>query len=1018
MKNLKKVLSVLLVVAVLATAMVPAFAAETFTYETQAKALYDIGLFKGTSPTEYVPDLGGDLVREQGIAMIVRLLGKADAAAALTAADQDAALAAFADAKDVEPTLKAAVAYAVKNDLVKGDGKNVDPKGKMPGKDFATILLRNLGYEVTAADYDKACATLVEKGGLTAAEAVKFSEKNLIRDDFVGMSYGALQAAYKDGGTVIAKLVADKVVDADKAEKAGVYKPAALTAKVVGAKKFELAFGTAIDPAKVTASAITVKKGSNTYTVDKVSVAEDKKSAVVTITSTISKGDYEVSVTGIADKALTAKVTAENERVQKIEFPSESAVLQSATDFTKIVVNYRILNQYNEDITTKKYSAVSFTGNKGEQKVEDGKLIYKVGNGATFVMGEKISVTATYLDTDNNNNGQPVFASAVLTVSQMAQVGEIQITELYNDSNSELTVGGNYEDYYLLVDAKDQYGSKVPVDNLGSAVVVQTTDPTITRFDTKTIDNVETPVFKEITINGVKHTGIALKAPDTNVTARAGKADIIIVSKANGKSAKYTVTVKDTQKIDTLSLQMPEFAVAGEVIKIPFTAVDVNGTEITKLSGLKMNADKSELSVSGVTGVSVAKFEMDPVSNKPVLTLDARPVSGKATVYISGLTATYKPVNMTITLQDRPKLETLAGIKSDYKTNILFGNTVAFNFDKVLVQDSYGRNVSKDDLVVPAKYDFGTKYRYTVESSNPDKIELQSVGGKTYYQELGAGEINFFAREKGTSTITVTLQQYDGVKDGVTLWKDITDTSFSVTTVEAKSIESYKVATVDAVYTKVDALKTGLYTADVKVTGVLANGKEVEIPKTTFRVNTSANLSYNDGKIFASPNTNLASDKEEEATFVVSVLGEKPGTISSKTKISGKPPVSTTLSLVSTGDGRKTEYAGEISYVKEADTVVSIDRVVGLTDTKTNVEALTKKIVKVVDQYGKTIPNTLTGDEAFIRSVSIDSVKDASGNYVSTTAPEYTAYAKGFSLYVTAVTKDGAVFSFTLAINN
>lgn len=1006
MKNLKKVLSVLLVVAVLATAMVPAFAATTFTYESQAKALYDIGLFKGTSTTEFVPDLGGDLVREQGIAMIVRLLGKADAAAAVTVADQDAALAAFADAKDVEPTLKAAVAYAVKNNLVKGDGKNVDPKGKMPGKDFATILLRNLGYEVSAADYDKACATLVEKGGLTAAEAVKFSEKNLIRDDFVGMSYGALQAAYKDGATVIAKLITDKVVDQAKAIAVGVYKPVTgdVTATVVGAKKFNLAFSAAIDPTKVTASAITVKKGSSTYTIDNVKVAEDKKSAVVTITSPIVKGDYEISVTGIvADKAVTAKVTAENERVEKIEFPSENAVLKSATDFSTVIVNYKILNQYKEDITSKKYSAVSFTGNKGIQTVNDGKLTYSV-SGSTFVMGEKLSVTATYLDTDNN--GQPVFASAILTVSQMAQVGEIAIPELYNDNKAELAIGGNYEEFFLLVDAKDQYGNKVPVDNLGEAVVAQTTDASVVKFVTKTISGVETPVFKEITINGVKRIALALKAPDTN--ARAGKADIIIVSKANGKSAKYTVTVKDSQKIDTLSLQIPEFAVAGEVVKIPFTAVDAEGKEITKLSGLKMNADKSVLSVSGISGVSEAKFEMDPVTNKPVLTLDATKLTEKATAYISGLTATYKPVNLTVTLQDRPKLDTLNGIKSDYKTNILLSNTVAFNFDKVLVQDSYGRSVSKDTLVT-SKYDFGTKYRYTVESSNADKIELQStVGGTTYYQELGAGEIKFFAKAKGSSTITVKLQKNEGTVAAPS-WKDVTDTSFSVTAVEPKSIESYKVSTIDAIYTLRGA--DDLYATEVKVTGVLANGKEVEIPKSKFNVSTSSNLVYGDststiyGKLAAADNTKLASDKEEDATFVVSIPGEKPGTISSKTKVSGKLPVATTLSVQSTGDGRSKVDA---SYVKEADTVVSMDWVDGKTKTEADVKAQAMNIVKVVDQYGKTVSNA-----SFITSVSVDSVKNNNGDYVTETT-----YNKGYSLYVTAVTKDGAVFSFTLAINN
>lgn len=1014
MKNLKKVLSVLLVVAMLATAMVPAFAAETFTYESQAKALYDIGLFKGTSPTEYVPDLGGDLVREQGIAMIVRLLGKADAAAALTAADQDAALAAFADAKDVEPTLKAAVAYAVKNDLVKGDGKNVDPKGKMPGKDFATILLRNLGYEVTAADYDKACATLVEKGGLTAAEAVKFSEKNLIRDDFVGMSYGALQAAYKDGGTVIAKLVADKVVDADKAEKAGVYKPAALTAKVVGAKKFELAFGTAIDPAKIT---VTVKKGASSYNVESVAPAADKKSVVVTIGNPIVKGDYEISVAGVADAALTAKVTAENEKVAKIEFGSDSAVLEALNKYDKVGVSYKVLNQYNEDVTSKKWSNIVFTPSKGEKNITSGKIVLtSVNSLQDFTIGEKLTISATYLDAENGTN---VFASQIFTVAMMAQVADIKVVELYNANKDELNVNASYGDFKLIVEAKDQYGNDIAYSNLAGGLIVQPTDTSVVKVAS---------VFEEVTVDGVKKTALSLVEPDSK---KAGTSDVMFVSKFSPKSAKFTVTVKDVSKIDTLTLQSPDFPVAGEVVKIPYTAVDQFGNEITKLSGLVMNGEKEKAFT--VTGADAeVKFEQDPVSGKPVLNLDARKVTEKKTVYITGTTSTYKFVNFSVSLQDPAKLEAIAGVKSDFKTNILKQNdATTIKYDQILLKDSYGRDVSKDDAV--SKYGFGTKYRYTVESSDRNKLSFPTVAGEVYATITDTTYPTLATGAKGSSTMKVVLQKYDAdLKDSkgdkVGGWVNVSETSFAMAVVEKDAIQSYTVNDIASIYEA--ATYNGVsYSTEVKVEGVLANGKKVAIPRElktvtgatyeAFFINPSSDLTVTGANIAS--NIDLDDDKEKTVNYSVTILADgNAQTVEKTTKISAVVPAAATMSLYSTSDilgnvrDSKAGYPGTLAtptaaatgygtYVKEADTVASIDYT--LATNKTDVSNFAKQVVKVVDQYGKT----LSASDA---KVIVSNVKDQNSKVVDADG----TYGKGYSAYVTVVTTNGKSFSFTLAI--
>jgi len=225
MKNLKKLLAVIISVAMIVAIMIPAFAEESFTFSAEAKKLYDMKLYAGNSATTYEPDLGSALTREAGMVLVVRLLGLADEAAAMTEADITAALANYTDVASISDWAKDEIAYAVKNGIVAGaTTTTINPQGALLGKDYASMILRNIGY--ADADYNTACSILAEKGGLTAADAEKFASKELIRDDVAGISFQALQAKNSDGETVIAKLVAAEAVTEDAAVAAGVYTPA------------------------------------------------------------------------------------------------------------------------------------------------------------------------------------------------------------------------------------------------------------------------------------------------------------------------------------------------------------------------------------------------------------------------------------------------------------------------------------------------------------------------------------------------------------------------------------------------------------------------------------------------------------------------------------------------------------------------------------------------------------------------------------------------------------------------
>lgn len=298
MRNLKKLLAVIVAICVLASFTVPAFAATSasFTYADQAKKLYDMKLYAGNSATSYVPDLGSKLTREQGIILLVRMFGKEKDALAMT--DADTVLAKYTDAAKVSSWAKKYVAYAVKTTMVSGTtATTLDAAGKLTGNAMATMILKNLGFTVDPATYATNAATLSSKGGLTADEATKFASKELIRDDVVGIMFGSLKAKDSNGKVVIDNLVASGAVSADAAKAAGVYTSVALdvsSAVAINSKVVEVSLGTAATAADVAGATFAVKdsagKALNVKSAALAAYNTDSKAIIITLDADTTVG--------------------------------------------------------------------------------------------------------------------------------------------------------------------------------------------------------------------------------------------------------------------------------------------------------------------------------------------------------------------------------------------------------------------------------------------------------------------------------------------------------------------------------------------------------------------------------------------------------------------------------------------------------------------------------------------------------------------------------------------------------
>lgn len=316
MNNVKKLLAVLIVVTMLVTAMIPVMADNHFSYGDEAAVLYDLGLFAGNSSTEYLPDLGSALTREQGVIMLVRLLGAEADALALTAAQVTASLATFSDKADISFWAANYVAYAKDNGFFLGVGDNkADPKGALLGKAYATMVLRAMGYVVDAADYNTACLLLYGVDGLSLEEAFLFNDKAVIRDDVVGITYAALSGTMADGGTLIEALVAVGAVSVADAVASGLYvAPLAADVKDITISALKEVVVTFTAPVNATKAATLANYAIATVAPTAAVVSADGKTVTLTpATSFTNYASYAVLVkaaVGIpADVTKTVKAS-------------------------------------------------------------------------------------------------------------------------------------------------------------------------------------------------------------------------------------------------------------------------------------------------------------------------------------------------------------------------------------------------------------------------------------------------------------------------------------------------------------------------------------------------------------------------------------------------------------------------------------------------------------------------------------------------------------------------------------
>jgi len=465
MKNLKKLLAVVVAIAMITTFMVPSFAAEgSYTYENEAEILYKLGLYKGTSTTTYEPNLGGKLDRQTGVVMLLRLFGQEEEALQMDAADAAAKLAAkFKDAADIADWAQRQVAYAVEKGYVKGlpDG-TFAPTADLNGKAFCSLILQQLGYDGDFT-YDNAAFDLSKFGGLTEAQAQLFnSNAGINRDSMVGIAFSALQAVYKDSGkTVIEYLAEIGYVDKNLAIEVGVLKK---EIKEVGA----------LEDVKVTINETPVLPTEVEVTYVDDTTAKLPVTWPTVNTSEVGEQTIEGSIEGYKDVKATVKVIVQPAEllVDKI---SMNNLIEIVIDFNGEVESGKADKKDNYSVDGKTIKSATISDDKtsvtllltaAADQAEELEVTVKVGTGLETEVTKKVTaIDRTLPEAESASLTGPNSFEIVFTEPvQATDDAEVTINDgTYGVSESKLSDSGRVLSVTLGVSSLSEGTYKVRV---------------------------------------------------------------------------------------------------------------------------------------------------------------------------------------------------------------------------------------------------------------------------------------------------------------------------------------------------------------------------------------------------------------------------------------------------------------------------------------------------------------------------------------------------------------------------
>lgn len=795
MKNIKKLLAVVLTVILLASMIVPALAA----VENAEKGikLQAIGLMAGG-----INDLKLDegLNRIQGLTFAIRAAGKEAEALGMSNNEVESILANVVDRSSIpnwaNGYAQKYVAYAVKHKYTLGTDSTILPKVRfgpmdsISGTSFLVFLMKSgMGYgSVTTKNViEEAMSAKI----ITTAEAVKYGSKtSLIRDDAAGILYGAaMNGVNADGKKLIESLIESGFVKRQDAINAGFIieevDTLTMSVKAIGARKLEIQFNNAVDSSK---ASIDVKRGTTSPLIKSITFSDDKKSAVIELSADMVAGEYTVTVSGLTSAVLTAGTTVTNSRLTTIRFLSDVAV-KKGNDITVTVVGE---NQYGEDVTYLLNSASVWASSGTGQSIQNGVVTVKGTSPNYFTTNQMVTVTIV-------ESTAGVTASEALKVADSATIESIVLGEISTDDVDLKDKDVNAEamakyasKYYLPITVKDQYGNVLKADDLNN-LQIYTSDPSIIKL-------AATPLINH------SEKGTVLKFQNTGVE-KSGTVVITIVAPANGKIGSKSITIMDKPQIDVVNLSAPTSTLKqNTAVILPVSIFDMNNKKID-LNDISFISNGNNLTLNSYTFMTVVggllSVEKDYVSGTTNIMLT--PTAQYVVVTVSTHTGKVQTLNLTAYEASVPTY--IQGVKSDLAT--------------ILANDASLSTVLKDNIVFLDQY--------SEEIPVPVYKPVKANGMEPYYtiREKSFNSCTTFNAATGTihstpnaGTEVYIIELFD--KDS----KIIHTYEVTITVVDMKNVTSFGIKDLNKFYTDVSG--AGTHNQTIEVYG-LYGGKRVVV---------------------------------------------------------------------------------------------------------------------------------------------------------------------------------------------
>ncbi|MFD2117013.1 S-layer homology domain-containing protein [Paenibacillus yanchengensis] len=696
-------------------------------------------------------------------------------------------------------------------------------------------------------------------------------------------------------------------------------------AKQTGAKEVTINFGTAVDAEK---AEFVVKNGTITRAVDDVNFAENKKSAVIKLTTKLTAGESTVTVSKATTEPVVAKFNAEAEKVTDIKFASDKLALEEtaagAPDLKKASTTYTIVNQFGEDVTKSAGGTLNFFAAKVDSTAtpSNGKLTVALGSTGQFMYGETVQVTATL-----NMSSYIVQKQQVFTVSQPSMLDDVKIIGLYHATNKELQSNFGKDEFFILVDAFDQYGNTVGLEKFKKGAYALAQNPLMFTVDIK--ESVEN--------KGPQNNKLALKLiPASNTTfVQEGVNKVTINTLYGGKSDSIEIPFKKAATLTTFQLEAPDNVVTkGKEFEIPFSAYDQNGVQITKHDDI---VDLVDVSIPGAT----VGFKKNYVTKGTKLI--AKIPNAGTSIAVSNVKGTTNTSQIQINVVEAGKPTAVAGVKKDFVKSVVLGQKLTLKLSDIVFHDEYGREIKLADLTSNG----ANPYTVEVASGNTDVATVS----KSTLSPLTAttDELTITALKKGSANLNLVL------KNASNEISSHTSTVIQVVDESNIDLSTAEIEVSDRIYGG-PAIADKDYAAAVKVTAKTTSGDKITIPSSEYVVQATAQLVVTDPATSADSFTvkavELGSNDAANVTAGIRVIFKANGEEKPKdVTVSKETPVATTFKAESVKDGIQVTADGVVKA--------------SLSSQFLNVDEIIKTLT-IKDQYGVELKLDVLADKSQI----------------------------------------------------